>query len=189
MTRFTVPKEEELNDAQQALRDAVLGSRKGLGAEVWGRGPFGVWQNAPNVGHAALDLGAAVRFDTELAADVREVAICTVGAHYKAKFEFAAHRAIGIAAGLQAEALDCLAAGTDPKWAGELELVHRYTATLLEDKRVSAELHQELVNCFGGHGAVELVTTIGYYCLISLTLNAFEVPLPNEMRDPWPNEA
>ncbi len=186
--RLTVPNEEDLNDAQQALRDAVLGSRKGLGAEVWGRGPFGVWQHAPNVGHAALDLGAAVRFDTEIAADVREVAICTVGAHYKAKFEFAAHRAIGIAAGLEAEALDRLAEGRDPQWTGDLELAHRYTVTLLEDKRVSADLHDELVTCFGEHGAVELVTTIGYYCLISLTLNAFEVPLPNEMQDPWPNE-
>ena len=45
----------------------------------------------------------------------------------------------------------------------------------------------ELARCLE-HGAVELVTTIGYYCLISLTLNAFEVPLPNEMQDPWPNE-
>ena len=186
--RLVVPNEEDLNDAQQALRDAVLGSRKGLGAEVWGRGPFRVWQHAPNVGHAALDLGAAVRFDTQIAADVREVAICTVGAHYKAKFEFAAHRAIGIAAGLEAEALDRLAEGRDPQWTGDLELAHRYTVTLLEEKRVSADLHDELVTCFGEHGAVELVTTIGYYCLISLTLNAFEVPLPNEMQDPWPNE-
>ena len=188
MMRLRVPKEEEINESQQALRDAVVGSRKGLGAEIWGRGPFGVWQNAPNVGHAALDLGAAVRFNTEIAANVREVVICTVGVHYKAKFEFAAHRAIGIAAGLEPESLDRLAAGKDPQWSGDLELAHRYAATLLEKNRVSTELHQEIVACFGDHGAVELVTTIGYYCLICLTLNAFEVPVPNEMQDPWPNE-
>ena len=180
--------ESDLSEEQEALRRSVVGTRTGLGEEGWQRGPFGVWQHAPNVGHAALDLGAAVRFDTEIAADVREVAICTVGAHYKAKFEFAAHRAIGIAAGLEAEALDRLAEGRDPQWTGDLELAHRYTVTLLEEKRVSADLHDELVTCFGEHGAVELVTTIGYYCLISLTLNAFEVPLPNEMQDPWPNE-
>ena len=89
---------------------------------------------------------------------------------------------------MEAEALDRLAEGRDPQWTGDLELAHRYTVTLLEEKRVSADLHDELVTCFGEHGAVELVTTIGYYCLISLTLNAFEVPLPNEMQDPWPNE-
>ena len=46
--RLSIPKEEDLDGPQKALRDAVLGSRKGLGSEVWGRGPFGVWQNAPN---------------------------------------------------------------------------------------------------------------------------------------------
>ena len=186
MSRLQIPKEENLDQSQEALRDAVVGSRKGLGPEVWGRGPFGVWQNAPNVGHPALDLGGAVRFDTALAADVREVAICSVGVHYKAKFEFAAHRAIGIEAGLSADALDLLAAGEDPGWSGELDLAHRYTVALLLDHRVSEELHHELVECFSESGAVELVTTIGYYCLICLTLNAFEVPLSKEMEDPWP---
>ncbi len=187
MSRIHIPQEHALDDAQRALRDAVVGSRKGLGPEVWGRGPFGVWQAAPNVGHPALDLGAAVRFNTKLQPDVREVAICTVGAHYKAKFEFAAHKAIGIKAGLDPEALDRLAAGEDPGWGGELELAHRYTATLLADHRVSRKLHDELVESFSDAGAVELVTTVGYYCLISLTLNAFEVLLPKEMSDPWPD--
>jgi 4-carboxymuconolactone decarboxylase len=188
LMRLPIPNEENLSDAQRTLRDAVLGSRKGLGPEVWGRGPFGVWQSAPNVGQAALDLGAAVRFNTEIAADVREVAICTVGVHYKANFEFAAHKKIGIDAGLNAEALDRLAAGEDPQWTGELELVHRYTTALLKSNRVSSALHDELVSCFGEDGAVEIVTTIGYYCLICLTLNAFEVQVPDEMDDPWPNQ-
>ena len=186
MSRIGIPHVDALDDAQQALRDAVVGSRKGLGPEVWGRGPFGVWQSAPNVGHPALDLGAAVRFKTELPPDVREVAICTVGVHYKAKFEFAAHRAIGVEAGLDPDALDRLAAGENTGWVGDLELAHRYTTTLLTDHRVSTELHEELVGSFSETGAVELVTTVGYYCLICLTLNAFEVSLPKEMADPWP---
>jgi hypothetical protein len=33
---------------------------------------------------------------------------------------------------------------------------------------------------------IELVATIGYYCLISLTLNAFEIPLEPGMKDPFP---
>ena len=78
-----------------------MGSRKGLGPEIWGRGTFGVWQTAPNVGQPALDFGGAVRCSTEIPADVREVAICTVGVHYRAKFEFAAHKAIGEACGVK----------------------------------------------------------------------------------------
>jgi hypothetical protein len=37
-------------------------------------------------------------------------------------------------------------------------------------------------------GTVELVSTLGYYCLVSLTLNAFELGLPDavapELNDP-----
>ena len=188
MTRYLVPSESELSEAQQGLREAVVGTRDGLGPEIWGRGPFGVWQNAPNVGHPALDLGGAVRFKTAISAMVREVAICTVGVHYRAKFEFAAHRAIGIAAGLDGVALDRLAAGEDPGWTDDLALVHRYTQTLLNTHRIDEELYNELLECFGDQGVVEIVTTIGYYCLISLTLNAFEVPLSTEMTDPWPDD-
>ena len=186
--RLAIPDESDLTEAQQVLRDAVVGSRKGLGPEIWGRGPFGVWQNAPNVGKAALDLGGAVRFGTEIPDMAREVAICTVGAHYRAKFEFAAHRAIGIAAGLDSAALDRLAMGADPGWSDDLGLVYSYAQALLNEHRIDQELHEELVVCFGEQGAVELVTTIGYYCLISLTLNAFEVPLSADMADPWPQD-
>jgi 4-carboxymuconolactone decarboxylase len=43
------------------------------------------------------------------------------------------------------------------------------------------------VAAFGETGTVELVTTIGYYCLISLTLNAFDVKLADGMQDPFPD--
>ena len=35
---------------------------------------------------------------------------------------------------------------------------------------------------------IELVSLVGYYCLVSLTLNIFEVPLDNGMEDPFPNK-
>ena len=38
---------------------------------------------------------------------------------------------------------------------------------------------------FGPQGMVELVTTVGYYSLISLLLNGFEVDLPSSMTDPF----
>jgi hypothetical protein len=34
---------------------------------------------------------------------------------------------------------------------------------------------------------VELVASVGYYCMVSLTLNAFQVPLAEGMDDPWPD--
>jgi 4-carboxymuconolactone decarboxylase len=176
-----------LSAEQQELADLVTGTRKGLGDDIWKRGPFGVWQHAPQVGLNAVGLGGVIRFGSSLADDVREVAICTVGAFHLSKFEFAAHKAIGIAAGLDADALDRLGAGEDTCWHGDLELAERYTRTLLHEHRIPDDLHAESVAAFGEAGTVELVTTIGYYCLISLTLNAFDVQLADGMDDPFPH--
>ena len=41
---------------------------------------------------------------------------------------------------------------------------------------------------FGEQGLIELVGIVGYYCLVSLTLNAFEVPLTGSMQDPFPDD-
>jgi 4-carboxymuconolactone decarboxylase len=41
---------------------------------------------------------------------------------------------------------------------------------------------------FGETGLIELVGIIGYYCMVSLTLNAFEVSLTDGMEDPFPDD-
>ena len=38
----------------------------------------------------------------------------------------------------------------------------------------------------GERGVVDLVGIIGYYALVSMTLNAFEMPLPNGVAPPFP---
>jgi 4-carboxymuconolactone decarboxylase len=185
--RLTEPDDNALSAEQAVLRDNVTAGRKGLGDDIWRRGPFGVWQHAPELGQAALGLGGAVRFGSSLAADVREVAICAAGAFHHSKFEFAAHKAIGVRAGLDPAALDRMAAGDDPGWDGDLALAHRFATTLLTEHRLGDALYAEAVAAFGETGTVELVTTIGYYCLISLTLNAFDVKLADGMQDPFPD--
>jgi len=52
---------------------------------------------------------------------------------------------------------------------------------------MSDETYAAAVDEFGTEGIIELVTTVGYYCLISLTLNAFEIPLSPDWEDPFPD--
>ena len=42
--------ESDLSEEQEALRRSVVGTRTGLGEDVWQRGTFGVWQHAAGVG-------------------------------------------------------------------------------------------------------------------------------------------
>ena len=42
---------------------------------------------------------------------------------------------------------------------------------------------EQAVRAFGEHGMIELVTLLGFYSLVSMNLNAFEVPPMPEMED------
>ncbi|MDG1198116.1 MAG: hypothetical protein P8O86_08875 [Actinomycetota bacterium] len=188
MSRLEPLDEDLLTSDQKSLRDSVVGTRKGLGPDVWKSGPFGVWQHAPDLGMKAVELGAQVRFATELDPQMREVAICCVGVHFKSKFEFEAHAAIAISEGIDSSYLDVLAEGGQPSWERELMITQKFTEELLQSTRVSDSTYGMMLNVVGSKGLVELVSTIGYYCLVSLTLNAFQVDLADSMIDRWPEE-
>ena len=96
MSRLSLLEVDDLSAEQRVIYDAIQsGPRGAMGLA----GPFGVWVRAPAVGNAIQQLGAAARFATSLDEATKEIAICTVGAHFKAKFELAAHKNLAQRAG------------------------------------------------------------------------------------------
>eukprot|EP00490_Sorites_sp_Unknown_P010981 CAMPEP_0114691148 /NCGR_PEP_ID=MMETSP0191-20121206/66505_1 /TAXON_ID=126664 /ORGANISM="Sorites sp." /LENGTH=76 /DNA_ID=CAMNT_0001981975 /DNA_START=6 /DNA_END=236 /DNA_ORIENTATION=+ len=64
--------------------------------------------------------------------------------------------------------------------------VYKYALELHETKRVSDKTHSEALTAVGGEQAlVDLVFTMGFYHQISMTLNAFNVPLPEGVTPPF----
>ena len=64
---------------------------------------------------------------------------------------------------------------TDPR----AEAVYDYATALIESHVVPRPVHEAAVAALGEAGTVELVGVLGYYALVSMTLNAFEVGLPD----------
>jgi 4-carboxymuconolactone decarboxylase len=58
------------------------------------------------------------------------------------------------------------------------EVAYRFCRELLTHRRVGADTYAAARERFGESGVMELVTLLGYYTLVSMTLNVFEVPLP-----------
>jgi len=149
-------------------------------------GPFAAWMHAPGLGASLAEIGARIRFAASLPANATEVAICTTGAFYGSSFEFAAHRPIAIAAGVDAAALDRLAAGEDPAFEGDERAAHAVATELLQHHRIDDTTYRDAAERFGVQGVVELITTVGYYALNALLLNGLEIPLAPGMDDPLP---
>jgi 4-carboxymuconolactone decarboxylase len=179
---------DTLNAAQQTLLDKIQsGPRGARHGRIGLSGPFGVWLRSPRIGDAAQAFGAAVRFQTSLPERVKEIAICTVGAFYRARFEFAVHGRLALDAGVSETAIEAIRSGVAPVLTDPGEaLAHEIARALVSEHRLSDDLYRRARAHFDESEMVELVTIVGYYCQISLTLNAFEVPLPDGVGDPFP---
>jgi 4-carboxymuconolactone decarboxylase len=53
------------------------------------------------------------------------------------------------------------------------------TSSLMHHGTLPEINYREAVKQFGVHGAAELIYLVGLYCLVSVALNGFNVPVPD----------
>jgi 4-carboxymuconolactone decarboxylase len=100
--------------------------------------------------------------------------------HWTSHVEWYAHKRDGLAAGIAPSVIDAIAQRCDPEFTDPAaKLVHDYTRQLLASGRVPDDLHALAAATLGTRGVVDLVGIIGYYGLVALTLNAFDIGLPD----------
>ena len=165
---------EQMNAAQRAAYDATVAGKRGRMPP-----PAMAWLHSPEFCDRAQRVGEFIRYDTCLPPPLLEMAILITGRHFGAQYEWYAHRKLALAAGLDAAIIDAIRDGRTPALADPGACaIYDYATTLLRTRKVSQAQHDAVVAAFGVRGVVELVGALGYYSLVSLTLNAFEIPLP-----------
>ena len=174
MTRCPNLSYAEMDPEQQQVHDRIAsGPRGSVG------GPFNVLLRSPQLCQRVQELGLFLRFESSLPGHLRELAILVSAHHWHAEYEWYAHSRIAHAEGLDDAAVEAIRVGDDtPFEDGALQAVREFATSLLSTGRVSDEIHDAATVVLGDRGVVELVGTIGYYCLVSFTLNAFEVAAP-----------
>ena len=71
--------------------------------------------------------------------------------------------------------MDDVYAGRRPNGTPEQVLVYDVCMAMHIDHRLSRPLYESATAAFGERGLAEIMAAIGYYVLVSMTLNAFEV--------------
>ncbi|WP_395664901.1 carboxymuconolactone decarboxylase family protein [Methylocella sp.] len=144
-------------------------------------GPWNPWLHEPGFGKASWDLVKALASNPSLPKNVREVAILVTGTHFHSGYELYAHVLVGEMRGLSDEKISTIVAGCRPTDLTREEGVAYDTAFALVNGGVLPELlYKTAVETFTAHGAAELSYLVGLYCLVSVTLNTFDVPVPEE---------
>ena len=142
-------------------------------------GPWNSWLHFPKFGGPIWDLVKALSASPTLPRPVREVAILVTGAHFHSAYELYAHVIIAEARGLPDEKIATIVAGQRPADLTRQEAVAYDVASALVSGSVLPELlYRQSVVTFGEQGTAELINLVGLYCLVSVTLNGFDVPVP-----------
>lgn len=173
--------EDHLTPEQRTVHDRIAAGPRGRV-----EGPLRVWLRSPALAERAQELGAFCRYRSSLPPHLSELAILVTGVHWRAGFEFAVHAPLALAAGLSPSQVEALRRQDRPEgMTAEQAAVHDLAVELHRDRAVSSATYARAEAALGAVGLVDLVGILGYYTLISMTINVFEVPLPAGAADPF----
>jgi 4-carboxymuconolactone decarboxylase len=167
--------ESEMTPKQREVMAEIQASR---GRATLG-GPFGVMLHAPEYGDLAQKLGAFCRYKTAVPPRLSEFTILVIGRIWRSQYEFWIHAPIAEKAGVSKQTIADLRAGRRPKKLSKDErAIYDFVEELHRTRRVSDRTYGKVHALFGDAGMVEFAGILGYYTLVAMSLNIFNVPIP-----------
>ena len=165
----------QMNADQQRIHDLIASGPRGRV-----RGPLAVWLHRPALAEPAQALGRYCRYETSLTPRLSEWAILILAKHWRSEFEWWAHKQMALKAGLAESMIDALRDDKPIPYVNDDEvLVHEFLTTLHAKRHIPDALYEKATVVLGEAGIIDLVGIAGYYSLVSMTLNVFDVMPPD----------
>lgn len=183
-SRLSPLDDADLDDEQRRVMRAIVDGPRG--AVV---GPYDAWLRRPQLADRARAVGDYVRFESSLPRELAELAILVTARRWRAQFEFWAHAPYAREAGIGDDVIEAIRTGAAPPFAEESHrVVYDLVTEYFRTNRVSDATYGRARDLLGEGNLVDLVGVVGYYALVSMTLNVFEVPLPAGVDEPLGDE-
>jgi 4-carboxymuconolactone decarboxylase len=175
LTAEQKPLYQDMREGIQATFKGIKAIRKN-GALI---GPWNPWINFPHVGQPMWELVKALTANPQLPQPLREIAILVTGTHFHSGYELYAHGLIAELRGLKDDALGTIVAGQrPPDLDADQSTAYDVASSLARGGVLPKLLYDKAVRQFGKDGTAELIYIVGLYCMVSVTLNGFNVPVP-----------
>jgi 4-carboxymuconolactone decarboxylase len=174
--RLPLPKREELSPEAQATYDRLTSTSaqnlRGL------RGPGGIQLHSPELSRVSRPLNHYLRFESSLGGRLRELAILVTAREHDSQFEWAAHEAAALRAGLAPDLIDivrhrCDLDGIDEADAAVIALGRE----MFGARKVTSVTFARCLAQFGRRKLVDLVALMGNYAATAALLTAFDMQL------------
>lgn len=168
-SRLPLPNIDELDASQRAIHDSIVATRGNLD------GPFLAWMHSPELASRAEKVGAFCRYGTGLSLLESELLILLVASRFRCEGERQIHQPIAIKAGLSEADAEAIWRGERVELGARLAWLQHLTVELLTTHRIANDSYAAVIAEFGVKGLVEVIGVVGYYAMVAVTLNAFEM--------------
>lgn len=171
---------EAMTPEQRAIADRLLNGPRKMMA-----GPFPMLMRSPGFADSVERMGDYLRFRTSVPQRLNELAILMTARKWASQFEWAIHRQLAEKAGVGADIADAIATGGVPaNMKKDEHAVFHFCAALLQTGLPPEAETAAVIAEIGDQGLIDLVGTVGFYCLISMLLNVGKVPVPEGIDPP-----
>jgi len=166
-----IPYDEMTPEQQEAYR-FVVETRGPLG------GPSKIWVHNPKLAKAAAPFGGHFqRGNYSLSEREREIAVIVINSKWRSAYPTAAHERRGKEVGLPAATVEAMLAGLPASFSDEREQIVYEMAICLSNARwVPKGLYERAVKALGHVGITDVITLMGHYTSVSMTLAFYDVP-------------
>lgn len=183
---------DQLDEAQRAVYDGITRGDRATGVQHFPltdedgslHGPFGVMLHAPGISNVLQELGAAIRFRTDLTARCREIAVLQVAQAVGSEFEWWAHERVGRAVGLTEAELMALSLGSFHSDDTVETAASAFCANLLNSSVVTDEEFAATSAVLSDQQMIDLTVLVGYYRTLAQLMSVFDIGAPDAERRP-----
>ena len=165
---------EKMTEAQKSTAAEFAAVRK-----TNPTGPFGVMLRVPELMTLAYKWREHVQFRSVLDQRLTELAILITARQWTQQYEWNAHAAAAMKAGVKPEIVSAVAEGKrPPHMAEDEEALYDFCIELHRNQSVSDSTYARALGKFGESGVVEAASIEGYYTLLAMVMNAARTALP-----------
>jgi 4-carboxymuconolactone decarboxylase len=173
MGRLPEVDEAKLSTDQRVIYDKIMRARGHM------RGPFAVWLRNAELCENTLKLQEMFASRVKLERRLLELMILVAARSATAQYAWFIHEPHALKFGISPQAVEAIRERRTPEFDRQDEqLVYDITLELNSTRALSEASFQRGMEVLGEQTMVELVSAIGFYAMVAMTLNAFAVSVP-----------
>ncbi len=165
-----------LSGEGRAIYEDILARRKAKGVDHLG--PYIPLLNHPQLARLIEQLGYYYKYESALPRDVYQFIVLTLARRSGVAFEWEDHIAAARAAGLPDDVISAIGTGAHAV-AAPFDMVDQIVDFAFAYRSIPSALQDSVVERFGLHGLIEIVTLCGFYSIMGMVNACFDVPLPS----------